>query len=63
MGAVLEDMVASLGKEGLEGTPGLFGTLLSAVSTRLDSPQPPVRSPPSPACSSLPPSDTLEDPI
>ncbi|CAL8463180.1 g2714 [Coccomyxa elongata] len=43
MSAVLEHMVASLGKEGLEGTPGLFGTLLSAVSTRLDSPQPLVR--------------------
>jgi hypothetical protein len=43
MSAALVEIIARLGKAGLEGTRGLFAALLSGVSTRLDSPQPPVR--------------------
>ena len=43
MSAALVEITACLGKAGLEGTRGLFAALLSGVSTRLDSPQPPVR--------------------
>lgn len=44
MSAALEAAIARLGKEGLEGTPGLFAALLTGVSTRLNSPRPPIRS-------------------
>ena len=43
MSAALVEIIACLGKAGLEGTPGLFAALLGGVSTRLDSPRSPIR--------------------
>ncbi len=43
MSAALVEIIACLGRGELEGTPGLFAALLSGVSTRLNSPQVPMR--------------------
>ncbi len=43
MTAALVQGLQLLGKEELERTPGLFSALLSGVSTRLDSPEGPLR--------------------
>ncbi|EIE21374.1 hypothetical protein COCSUDRAFT_56593 [Coccomyxa subellipsoidea C-169] len=43
MSAALVEIIACLGRAELEGTPGLFAALLSGVSTRLNSPQVPIR--------------------
>ena len=41
--AALVDAVGRLGAEPLESYPGLLSALLAGVSTRLESPLPPVR--------------------
>lgn len=43
MTAALVQSLQLLGKQQLEHTPGLFPALLSGVSTRLDSPEGPLR--------------------
>ena len=41
--AALVEAVGRLGREAIEGHPGLLPALLGGVSTRLESPLPPVR--------------------
>ena len=41
--SALTQLLAGLGKQGIEGAPGLLGALVSGVSAHLDSPLAPLK--------------------